>query len=231
MLLLYQEDDGFLFNSDSHYLYDFISKLNPKGNLLDVGCGCGIVGLLVARDFKINLYSIDIQPNNIVLTSNNARVNSLSCESIKGDFLDKEFEKKFDFIISNPPYYSDTVVKSENKKLHISRYAQHLKLEDFIRKSKKLLTNRGNLVFCYDAKEIDNIFSICKENKLQIENIRFVYGTKDKNSSLVFIHARGSSKSNITIMPPLIATNRGEFSQEVKNIYLKTRTHSIKCKL
>lgn len=228
-MLLYQEDDGFLFNSDSHYLYDFISRLNPKGNILDVGCGCGILGLLVARDFKVNLHSIDIQPNNLLLTSTNARVNSIEAKVYDGDFLKTEFDTKFDFIISNPPYYSDTVVKSENPKLHTSRYAEHLKLEDFIKKSKKLLTNRGNLAFCYDAKEIDNIFLFCRENKLQVENIRFMYGTKDKSSSLVFVHARGSSKSSINIMPPFIATSETEFTQEVKKIYLKTRTHSIKC--
>jgi len=230
-LLLYQEDDGFLFNSDSHYLYDFVSRLNPKGNILDVGCGCGILGFLVARDFRVNLHCIDIQPNNLLLTSTNARVNGIEAKIYDGDFLKSEFETKFDFIISNPPYYSDTVVKSENKKLHTSRYAEHLKLEDFIKKAKKLLTNRGNLVFCYDAKEIDNIFFICKDNKLQIENIRFIYGTKNKNSSLVFVHARGSSNSCVNILPPLIATHDSKFTQEVKNIYLKTRTYSIKCKI
>jgi tRNA1(Val) A37 N6-methylase TrmN6 len=230
-LLLYQEEDGFLFNSDSHYLYDFISKLNPRGELLDVGCGCGILGLLIARDFQVNLTSIDIQPNNILLTKSSAKANSILCQTIIGDFLKVELANKFDFIISNPPYYSSSVIESKNSKLSISRYAKYLNLEEFIKKSKKLLTNRGNLVFCYDAKEIDTIFQISKECKLQIENIRFIYGTLNKSSSLVFIHARDSSKSKVNVLPPLIATHNGEFSDDVKSIYQKTRTYSIKCKV
>ena len=62
--MVYQNQDGFLFNSDSHFLYDFISKLNPKGQILDIGNGCGILGLLIARDFKVKLFGIDKQAIN-----------------------------------------------------------------------------------------------------------------------------------------------------------------------
>ncbi|MDO9208145.1 MAG: methyltransferase, partial [Sulfuricurvum sp.] len=46
-MLLYQPDGGYCYNSDSILLYGFIAQFNPKGKLLDVGAGCGIVGLLV----------------------------------------------------------------------------------------------------------------------------------------------------------------------------------------
>ena len=230
-MLLYQEKDGFLFNSDSHYLYDFISKLSPKGSVLDVGSGCGILGLLVARDFDVSLTSIDIQKNSAFLTAQNAKANALECEALCGDFLEYEFDKKFDFIISNPPYYHSEVIKSENKKLYISRYEENLKLEKFIKKAKTLLKNRGHLVFCHDSKEIDTIMSVLKQNKLNPVDVRFVHGNLQKQSHLVFIHSRVSSKSPTTIHPPLIATIDGEFSDEVKGIYQKTSTHSIKCSL
>ena len=230
-LLLYQEEDGFLFNSDSHYLYDFISQFNPKGDVLDVGSGCGILGLLVARDFKINLTSIDIQKNSTFLTKQNALVNSLFCEALSGDFLKYEFEKKFDFIISNPPYYHQNVIKSENEKLKIARYEDSLKLEKFIKRAKKLLKPRGHFIFCYDSKQLGKIFELLKGEKLSVEDLRFVHGSIKKQSHLVFIHSRLSSNSPTKILPPLIATNDGEFSDEVKRIYEKTRTYSIKCRV
>ena len=49
-MLLYQPESGYCYNSDSMFLYDFVSSFKPKGEVLDVGAGCGIVGLLVARD-------------------------------------------------------------------------------------------------------------------------------------------------------------------------------------
>jgi len=228
-LLLYQEDDGFLFNSDSHYLYDFIAKLKPKGDLLDVGSGCGILGLLIARDFKVNLTSIDIQKNSTFLTSQNAKVNDITCKAICGDFLEYEFDKKFDYIISNPPYYHSEVIKSENKKLYISRYEENLTLENFIKKANSLLKNRGHLVFCHDAKRVAQILELLKKYKINPEDIRFVHPSIKKQSHLVFIHARKSSNSLLKVQPPLIATVEGEFSDEVKAIYQKTSTYSIKC--
>jgi len=230
-LLLYQEEDGFLFNSDSHYLYDFISRLKPKGDILDVGSGCGILGLLVARDFKVDLTSIDIQKNSAFLTSKNAKVNSIECKAIYGDFLEYKFDKKFDFIISNPPYYHANVIKSENKKLYIARYEENLHLEKFIKKSNSLLKNRGHLIFCHDSKRLDEIFLLFDRYKLNCEDLKFIYGSMNKSSHLVFIHARKSSNSPLNIHPPLIATQNGEFSDEVKGIYKKTSTYSIKCKL
>ena len=51
-MLLYQPESGYCYNSDSIFLYDFINSFKPKGKILDVGAGCGIIGLLVARDNK-----------------------------------------------------------------------------------------------------------------------------------------------------------------------------------
>jgi len=50
------------------FLFDFVSQFNPKGILLDVGCGSGVIGLLLKRDFdNIELYGIDKQAINIEL--------------------------------------------------------------------------------------------------------------------------------------------------------------------
>jgi len=51
-MLLYQPESGYCYNSDSIFLYDFIDSFKPKGRVLDVGAGCGVLGLLVARDNK-----------------------------------------------------------------------------------------------------------------------------------------------------------------------------------
>ncbi len=228
-MFLYQDVNGYLFNSDSHFLYDFITKFNPKGELLDIGCGCGILGLLTARDFPVTLTSIDKQEHNTFLTNKNAEVNNLNIHVVKDDFLTHDFNKKFDFIISNPPYYHDGVSKSENNAIHVSRYNTHLPIKEFIQKVKKLLKNRGHFIFCYDANSLSDLMCCLKDAKLQIEDIRFVHGTAQKRSSLVLIHARAGSRAKLKVHPPLINMNNSEATKEVKTIYQKTRTYSIKC--
>jgi len=230
-MFLYQEQSGFLFNSDSHFLYDFISNFKPKGRVLDVGCGCGIVGLLLKRDFSIDLTGIDPQKQNIFLSKKNAEVNSLEADFIEADFLNHTFVEKFDFIVSNPPYYHDGVSKSKNDSLSISRYNTHLPLTSFIKKSNQIIAPKGDLIFCYDAKQLQMILSVLSEFKFIVTDIRTLHGTAKKPSSLVMIHAKKSSKSLTKIHPPLIHFKDDIMSKECEDIYQKTRTYSIKCKI
>jgi len=123
-LYLFQYEEGYRYNSDSLVLYDFISKLNPKGRILDIGSGSGIVGLLMKRDFsKIALTQIDIQPLHVELTKKSAKKNKLDAKVLHADIRECKFEEKFDFIVTNPPFYHEGSQKSENEALKVSRYA------------------------------------------------------------------------------------------------------------
>jgi tRNA1(Val) A37 N6-methylase TrmN6 len=230
-LFLYQEAHGFLFNSDAHFLYHFISQFRPKGNLLDIGTGCGILGLLCGRDFDIDLTLIDKQPHNTQLAAENARVNKIAAEVICDDFLNHAFDKKFDFIISNPPYYHAGTDKSTTASVEISKSADHLPAEQLVAKTNTIIKPKGSLIFCYDAKQLPRLMEILHRYKFTVNDLRFVHGTSEKPAQLVLIHAKKGSRALCRIHPPLIHfINRSE-SEEVKSIYQKTRTYSIKCKI
>ena len=92
-MFLYQPTKGYIYNSDSIFLYDFISSFRPKGELLDVGCGVGIISLLLTRDFNIRSSIIDKQKNMLQYAKNNYKINSLEADSYLGDFIDMDIEK------------------------------------------------------------------------------------------------------------------------------------------
>ncbi len=224
---LKQPKNGYCYNSDTMFLYDFITKFNIKGNVLDVGGGCGVLGLLVKRDFpKINLTLIEKQSIMKEFIEENLKLNSLEAEVILGDFLKFEFNKKFDFIISNPPFYQGTL-KSENEIKKIARYEEFLPIKEFFEKVNSLLKERGEFIFCYDAKRIDDI--ILKLPKpLKVIDMRFFYPRINKNATLVLIRAKRHAKSLVTIHPPLIGFEGDEYSKEASKIYKKANTESIK---
>ena len=224
-MLLYQNIDGYCYNSDTLFLYNFISKFKPRGDFLDIGSGCGILGLLLKRDFDITLTQIDIQKENCFLNEQNSKVNNLSSNILHDNFLEHNFSEKFDFIVSNPPYYDKNLVQSQNKSVNISRYNQHLPIDSFFARVSANLNHRGNFIFCYDAKQIQDIIYFSKKYKLNIETLRFVHSNENKESSLMQVQTKKDSQSKTTILPPLI------ISQKAKEIYQKTRTYSIKCKI
>ena len=85
---LYQPESGYSYNSDSLFLYDFINSFKPRGKVLDVGAGCGIVGLLVARDNKkVELEAVEKQAVFINYAQKNADENALSYKLHHSDFI------------------------------------------------------------------------------------------------------------------------------------------------
>jgi len=237
-LSLYQPQNGYCYNSDTHFLYNFICKnlekyKNIQGELLDIGSGSGILGLLVARDFsKLNLNQCEIQSSFQFLTQKNSEVNGIQNTLYKGSILEYEFEKQFDYIVSNPPFYHSDVIKSENESLKIARYNDSMPLEKFISKTAKILKQGGKFFFCYDAKQLDKIIGNINKTNLNIEALQFLHPNEAKEASLVMVYARNNSKSPLKILAPMIMFEKnGEFRKETNDIYNRCSTHSIKCEL
>jgi tRNA1(Val) A37 N6-methylase TrmN6 len=228
-VFLYQPTKGYSYNSDSIFLYDFISSFEPRGRVLDVGCGVGIISLLLTRDFNIKTTIIDKQKSMLQYAKQNFKINNLEAKSYLGDFIESKIEGEFDFIVSNPPFYSSSVIQSEDERINISRYSHHLPINEFIKKVKSTLRPRGRFIFCYDAKQIDILLYTLLKYKINPEVLRFLHSKIDRDSKLVMIMARANSKSMMKIVPPLIVfDSSSNYSNEAKEAFIKASTHSIK---
>ena len=236
-MLLYQPNNGYCYNSDTHFLYNFIKEnlkkfKNVKGKVLDIGSGSGILGLLVCRDLeKLELNQCEVQDKFEQLSNINSKNNKIENTLFKGKFQEINFDKEFDICISNPPFYHCDVVKTENENIKIARYNDSLPLEDFIKKTAKILNQNGKFFFCYDVKQINDIIILLNKYKFNIESLQFVHPKKEKEASLILVYARKNSKSLTKVIPPLFVFEKGEFTQDVLDIYTKCSTHSIKVDL
>jgi len=228
-VFIYQPTSGYCYNSDSIFLYDFISAFKPKGTLLDVGCGVGVISLLLSRDFKLQTSIIDKQQKMLDYAIHNYMLNELETKHYLGDFTELETNDRYDYIVSNPPFYDEKVQQSKNTHLNIARYAHHLPIEGFIRRVKTFLKPKGWFIFCYDAKQIDLLLYNLKLNGINPEKIQFVHPKLDRESKLVMIAARNNSKSMTEIMPPFIVMNDDStYRPKAQEAFSKANTHSIK---
>jgi tRNA1Val (adenine37-N6)-methyltransferase len=231
--VFYQPLDGYSYNSDTIYLYDFISQncnLNKK-SVLDVGSGCGVLGILLAKDYNLNLSAIELQEHMAFLSQKNSQTNDIKNNIINDNFLEFEFENKFDVIVSNPPFWDKNVVQTKNETVNISRYNQHLPIESFFEKVSKILSNKGYFLFCYDSKQLQKVLNYLSKWNLTVEQIRFIHPKNDKDSTIFMAKCRKNSKSFMKIDNPLIVFENNEFCEEVQEIYKKARTHTIKCQI
>lgn len=77
----------------------------PDGNILDVGCGYGPIGLYLASAFpNREIEMVDINERALDLAKENAKLNDISNVKIfKSSIFEQVKETKYAAIISNPP--------------------------------------------------------------------------------------------------------------------------------
>ena len=231
-MLFYQPDSGYRYNSDSLFLYDFISSFNPRGRMLDVGAGSGVVGLLVARDHpRVELSAVEKQDVFTFLATKNAEVNQIPYTLHQTDFLDFEDEKGFDYIVSNPPFYHEGASRSEDEMIHTARYNVHLPIQAFVSKAAGLLKPQGHFVFCYDAQQFGLLCAALDNASLRVVDVQFVHSKRDRKASIVMVHARKNSRSLMKVWAPFFAFEGDAYSTEAAAIYAKARTHTLRCQI
>ena len=86
----------------SRSLIDTIIDLGIYGNVLDVGCGYGVIGIILSSFFNGNYDLVDINKRAIHLAKMNVSLNKACCNVFDSDVY-SNVNKKYDFIITNPP--------------------------------------------------------------------------------------------------------------------------------
>jgi len=79
--------------------------MGEKGEkALDLGCGCGLIALILAKRFN-EVIAVDINPNALKLTAYNAKLNDISnIYTVRCDSGSSLKSYVFDVIACNPPY-------------------------------------------------------------------------------------------------------------------------------
>ena len=86
-----------------------VAHFSPGMRVLDLGCGCGLVGILAARMCgEENVIMSDIDPLAVQIAAKNAAANGVGgVQVVVSDGLNGVDATGFDLILSNPPYQSD----------------------------------------------------------------------------------------------------------------------------
>ena len=91
------------FDYGTRLLLDSIDISKLSGNVLDLGCGIGVVGIILGTINKnINIDMIDINERALSLVRDNLILNKVKANVFSSDVY-SNVNKKYDYIITNPP--------------------------------------------------------------------------------------------------------------------------------
>ena len=132
-----------------------IAKEYLKDNIdcIDLGTGSGCIAITLKKMNKsINMDAIDISSDALTLARDNAKINNVEINFIQNDMLNN-IDKKYDLIISNPPYirYDEEVMDIvKNNEPSLALYADNDGLyfyEEILKNCKKYLNDRFLIAF------------------------------------------------------------------------------------
>lgn len=181
-------------------------------NILDIGTGCGILSLCVAQIFeKADIMAIDIDDKSIIEAHNNFQSSKfyhrMNTANISVQSFSKTSNKTFDLIISNPPFFTNSL-QSPNERRTNARHNNSLSLMDFVLSCKTLLSENSYVAIVLPEKEMSEIQSLFKR-----ENINLVMQTD------VFPKPNTQIKRKVCIFQ-----NSSSISSEIKSQSLYIRT-------
>ena len=168
---------------ETELLVDGLLKIfkDKKISILDIGTGSGCIIVSLLTNLRQSVGTgVDISKNAILTAEKNVVKYKLN-NRIK--LLNKSFEnifnKKFDLIVSNPPYIEKKAIKNLSE--DIKKYEPRMALDggndglDLIKKviykSKDILKVNGTLALEIGNEQIKKVSKILIDNNFRIENV------------------------------------------------------------
>jgi tRNA1Val (adenine37-N6)-methyltransferase len=135
--------------------------------ILDVGTGSGLIALMLAQRCNAKIDAIDIDQNAYLQAGinfgNSPFAKQLQVYPI--DFRQYCPEYSYDLIVSNPPYFVDSL-KSPDSGRNLARHTGDLSFEDLVNTSCHLLSKKGRLCLIIPFEAFKMIDSLTNQNDL-----------------------------------------------------------------
>ncbi len=121
------------------------------GSYLDLGCGCGVIGIYLALNGVKNITLSDVSANALYASYENAKLNNVSSsiKCVASDMLNNV--DNFDNIISNPPFHDGMKVSIDVTLAMLNELKEHVN-------NKGQVIIVGNTFLMYE-KYLDNVFN------------------------------------------------------------------------
>lgn len=228
-LKIIQDINGFCFGIDSILLSDFSKNIKKGAKVLDLGTGTGIIATLLCGKTQLSeIIGVEVQKEVCEMASRSIKLNNLEnkFKLINDNILNlnKYFNlNSFDAIVTNPPYKKkETGVENRDIKKLISRHEIEATLEDFIKISKDMLKDKGEIYIVHRPERLVDLLFLMRKYKLEPKKIKFVYSNINKIPKLVLIQGIKNAKPFLIVEENLYIYNeKGEYTKQLLEIYNK----------
>ncbi len=197
--------------------------------ILDIGCGTGLISLMLAQRCQAEIDAVDIDESACIQARENADRSPFGnrlhvFHRPFANFVNEATGiRLYDCIVSNPPYFIDSF-KCPDKQRNQARHTDTLSLEELIGGSKRLLAPQGKLclILPFDQREI--LLSIIYKKSLFLHKETTVLPTPASRPKRLLVEISDTPAAEVRVSTLTIEKERhtytDDFTALVKDYFL-----------
>ena len=225
---LVQAKDGYRFSLDPVLLADFLS-IPAGGSALDLGTGCGVLAMLVARRSEsLKVSGWELQPQMVARARQGVVASQMTTQVVIEDAdlrLHRQLTEagRFDLVVTNPPYRkinTGRIAPSEERAA--ARHEMAGDLEDFLAAASWGLKHGGSFGIVFLAERLSELLVAMTAVDIEPKRLRMVHARQGEPAKIVLVEGRKKGARGLKVEAPLFVykdVESNEYTEEVKQIY------------
>lgn len=227
-LKIIQSAEVFSFSLDAVLLARF-AGVPPRGRVLDLCTGNGVVPLLLATRTKANIDGVEIQPRladmarrSVALNGLEERINIMEADLKAFGYSGNGI---YDAVTVNPPYMPvGSGEHKENPHVAMARHEIGCTLEDVAAAASRLVRTGGRVSMVHRPSRLAEILGTLSRHRLEPKRVRFVHPRAHAEANMVLIEALRDGKPEVRLLPPLIVYGEdGRYTKELLDVFYGRR--------
>jgi len=195
-------------------------------SILDIGCGCGILALMMAQKSDAKVDAIDIDEKSVIQAGENFSAspwkNRLKAYSVPLQLFPSIIGKQYDFVISNPPFFAGSL-KSPSETRNRARHDTDLTLVRLLCEIKKLLKPSGRFAVILPEQTLSEFTRLAGLHGFSPMRSLFVYPKPGKSCLRVLAEFSSGMYIPSPVENLVISDLKGQFTPEY--LYLTKDFH------
>ena len=213
-------DGAFPLSTDSMLLAHFV-KLRKNARVLDLGSGCGTLGLLLcAKDDRCTVTGLELSEAAHTAAEENIRRNSLEgrLNSICADLRDlpSGLSGRFHCCVSNPPYFSGGPASITTP---LARRDDCCSPEELCRTAAQALQFGGDFYLVHKPEKLAQLIVCGAAAGMEAKNLVLIRHREGGPITLILLQLRKGGKPGLQIHEQCLFDSQGDPTAYYREVY------------
>lgn len=201
-------------------------RVKPNDVALDIGTGCGILSLMLAQKGVAKVDAVDIDEPSVYEAATNFEASRWrdQLSVFHADIRRFGFGRKYDLIISNPPFFLNSFKCDADRKNQARHTDTSLGFNDLVISVKHLLKPDGRFALVLPERESRDFIPMANKNNLYIYRKQNIIPVENRESNRVNLELRYGMPEEMEESFLVMRDTEGRFTESyhefLKDFYL-----------